>query len=160
MATTFWPFTRRRARRPPTAGGATGPVLLELLTYRRTGHSRRDACHYQAKEEREDWFARDPIERLGRHLIERGFAGPTDLEQVRTETQRSFQAAVELARRQPMPSLDDLTTDVLRLTTTFRTENDRWDFNAFDVGNQGTGLGRAARLARSIRNRVPLARST
>ena len=24
-----------------------GPVLLELLTYRRTGHSRRDACHYQ-----------------------------------------------------------------------------------------------------------------
>jgi len=24
-----------------------GPVLLELLTYRRTGHSRRDPCHYQ-----------------------------------------------------------------------------------------------------------------
>ena len=52
-----------------------GPVLLELLTYRRTGHSRRDACHYQAKEEREEWFARDPIERLGRLLIERGLAG-------------------------------------------------------------------------------------
>ncbi len=28
-----------------------GPVLLELLTYRRTGHSRRDGCHYQPKEE-------------------------------------------------------------------------------------------------------------
>ena len=43
-----------------------GPVLLELLTYRRTGHSRRDGCHYQPKEENEAWFARDPIERLGR----------------------------------------------------------------------------------------------
>ena len=81
-----------------------GPVLLELLTYRRTGHSRRDACHYQAKEEREAWFARDPIERLGRLLIERGFAGPSDLEDVRAEAQRNFQAAVELARQQPMPS--------------------------------------------------------
>ena len=100
------------SRRPPTAGGGQGPVLLELLTYRRTGHSRRDACHYQAKEEREEWFARDPIERLGRLLIERGLAGQTDLDDVRTEAQRGFQAAVELARQQPMPSPDDLTTDV------------------------------------------------
>ena len=89
-----------------------GPVLLELLTYRRTGHSRRDACHYQAKEERDEWFARDPIERLGRLLIERGLAGPSDLENIRTETQRGFQAAVELARQQPMPSPDELTTNV------------------------------------------------
>jgi TPP-dependent pyruvate/acetoin dehydrogenase alpha subunit len=89
-----------------------GPVLLELLTYRRTGHSRRDACHYQAKEEREEWFARDPIERLGRVLNERGLVGQSDLEIIHTEAQRGFQAAVELARRQPMPSTDDLTTDV------------------------------------------------
>ena len=89
-----------------------GPVLLELLTYRRTGHSRRDACHYQAKEEREEWFARDPIERLGRVLNERGLAGQSDLEIIHTEAQRGFQAAVELARRQPMPSTRDLTTDV------------------------------------------------
>jgi acetoin:2,6-dichlorophenolindophenol oxidoreductase subunit alpha len=89
-----------------------GPVLLELLTYRRTGHSRRDACHYQAKEEREEWFARDPIERLGRVLNERGLAGQSDLEIIHTEAHRGFQAAVELARRQPMPSTDELTTDV------------------------------------------------
>src|SRR5260370_1218084 len=43
-----------------------GPVLLELLTYRRTGHSRRDACNYQPQEEREEWLGRDPIARLGR----------------------------------------------------------------------------------------------
>jgi len=48
-----------------------GPVLLELLTYRRTGHSRRDACHYQPKDEREAWFARDPITRFATELLER-----------------------------------------------------------------------------------------
>ncbi len=90
-----------------------GPVLLELLTYRRTGHSRRDACHYQAKEEREAWFARDPIDRLGRLLVERGLARASELEDMRAEAQRNFQAAVELARQQPMPSVEELTTDVL-----------------------------------------------
>jgi TPP-dependent pyruvate/acetoin dehydrogenase alpha subunit len=83
------------------------------LTYRRTGHSRRDACHYQSKDEREDWFARDPIERLGQVLIERRFAMAADFERVRVETQRDIQATVELARRQPMPSVDDLIIDVL-----------------------------------------------
>ena len=48
-----------------------GPVLLELLTYRRTGHSRRDPCHYQPKDERERWAQRDPIERFAASLLER-----------------------------------------------------------------------------------------
>jgi TPP-dependent pyruvate/acetoin dehydrogenase alpha subunit len=90
-----------------------GPVLLELLTYRLTGHSRRDACHYQPKDERDEWLRRDPIDRLGRLLLDRGLAGPGELDQVRSAARARFQAAVEAARRQPMPSLDDLTTDVL-----------------------------------------------
>jgi pyruvate dehydrogenase E1 component alpha subunit len=89
-----------------------GPVLLELLTYRRTGHSRRDACHYQAKEEREEWFARDPIERLGRLMTDRGHAVQADFDAIQTEAQRSFHAAVEAARQQPMPTPEDLSTDV------------------------------------------------
>jgi pyruvate dehydrogenase E1 component alpha subunit len=89
-----------------------GPVLLELLTYRRTGHSRRDACHYQPHEERVAWFARDPIDRLAKLLIERGYADRTELDDVRASAQRRFQAAVDLARRQPMPTSDDVTTDV------------------------------------------------
>ena len=90
-----------------------GPVLLELLTYRRTGHSRRDACHYQPKEEREDWFSRDPIDRLGGLLRERGLVEQGELDQVWAQARAGFQAAVEAARRQPLPDLDDLTTDVL-----------------------------------------------
>jgi TPP-dependent pyruvate/acetoin dehydrogenase alpha subunit len=90
-----------------------GPVLLELLTYRRTGHSRRDGCHYQPKEEKESWFARDPIERLGQLLEDRGFADQAALDAVRANAQERFRAAVDEARKQPMPVLDDLTNDVL-----------------------------------------------
>jgi pyruvate dehydrogenase E1 component alpha subunit len=90
-----------------------GPVLLELLTYRRTGHSRRDACHYQPVDEREAWFARDPIERLGSLLIERGVIDEQGLDRICERIRADFQAAVARAGREPLPSIDDLTTDVL-----------------------------------------------
>ncbi len=92
---------------------ARGPVLLELLTYRRTGHSRRDACHYQPKDEREEWLRRDPIDRLGTLLRDRGWPIKQELDRVRSEVQAQFEAAVEAAKRQPLPTLEDLTTDVL-----------------------------------------------
>jgi pyruvate dehydrogenase E1 component alpha subunit len=46
--------------------GGNGPVLLELLTYRRTGHSRRDPCHYQDQRERQNWFATTRISGSGK----------------------------------------------------------------------------------------------
>jgi TPP-dependent pyruvate/acetoin dehydrogenase alpha subunit len=89
-----------------------GPVLLELLTYRRTGHSRRDTCQYQPKDERDEWFARDPIARLGRMLLDREIANQDELEGILTRIQAQFRAAVDAARQQPMPTVDDLATDV------------------------------------------------
>jgi pyruvate dehydrogenase E1 component alpha subunit len=89
-----------------------GPVLLELLTYRRTGHSRRDACHYQAKDEREAWFARDPIERFAVQLLDRGDVSQADLDAIKADVDRQITAGVENAKRAPQPTLADLTTDV------------------------------------------------
>jgi TPP-dependent pyruvate/acetoin dehydrogenase alpha subunit len=89
-----------------------GPVLLELLTYRRTGHSRRDGCHYQPREEKEAWFARDPIDRLGQLLKDRGLATEASLRDVQAKAQSQFQAAVTAARKQPLPLESDLTTGV------------------------------------------------
>jgi pyruvate/2-oxoglutarate/acetoin dehydrogenase E1 component/TPP-dependent pyruvate/acetoin dehydrogenase alpha subunit len=101
----------RRAAEDCRAG--RGPVLLELLTYRRTGHSRRDACHYQPRDERDEWFRRDPIERFGRELIARGLIDEDGLGRVKSRAVARFDAAVAEARRQPLPTLDDLETDVL-----------------------------------------------
>ena len=43
-----------------------GPTLLELVTYRITGHSRRDPCLYQPEEEKKQAVANEPIGRFGR----------------------------------------------------------------------------------------------
>ena len=93
--------------------GGKGPVLLELLTYRRTGHSRRDTCQYQPPEEREEWSRRDPIDRFAQVLIEEGLVDSSWLDQIRTRVQAEFQSAVEAARAQPLPNVDDLATEVL-----------------------------------------------
>ena len=90
-----------------------GPVLLELLTYRRTGHSRRDPCHYQPKDEREAWFAKDPIDRFVEALKSRGVIDDAGLEAIKTGIVCRFNEAVEIAKREPLPTLSDLTTDVL-----------------------------------------------
>jgi pyruvate dehydrogenase E1 component alpha subunit len=92
--------------------GGDGPVFLELLTYRRTGHSRRDPCHYQPRNERQQWAARDPIERLAEHLVAGGIASHGDLEAIRTRVSAEFSKSLERARRQPAPQPDDLWADV------------------------------------------------
>ena len=89
-----------------------GPVLLELETYRRTGHSRRDPCHYQPAEEKEFWLGRDPIERLGQALIARGEAAEESLEEIRVQAEGRFHQAVEAARQEPPPAVETLLTDV------------------------------------------------
>ena len=89
-----------------------GPVLLELQTYRVSGHSRRDPCHYQPKEERQEWARRDPIELLGRSLVGRAGIAATDLEAVQAKVLAELKAAIEEARRAPKPTVEDLTTDV------------------------------------------------
>jgi pyruvate dehydrogenase E1 component alpha subunit len=102
------------ARRAAADGRAgRGPVLLELLTYRLTGHSRRDPCHYQPKEEREAWLGRDPIQRFAARLQERGDVSAADLEAVSTRVQARIEEAVAKSRLAPQPTLADLETDVL-----------------------------------------------
>ena len=89
-----------------------GPVLLELETYRRCGHSRRDACLYQDKDEREAWLKRDPIEILGRSLIQRNDINESDLDQIQTRVDKQIACAIETAQQAPKPLIADLTTNV------------------------------------------------
>lgn len=89
-----------------------GPVLLELLTYRRTGHSRRDPGHYQPQEEREEWFARDPIERFAEVLLKRGDVQAADLETIKARVDQQLSEAVAKAQNAPQPTVDELLTNV------------------------------------------------
>jgi len=95
-----------------TCRAAEGPVFLELLTYRRVGHSRRDACHYQPKEEREGWLAKDPIELFAQRLKGQGMIDDAGLEAIKARILQQCNEAVEVARRAPLPGVEELTTDV------------------------------------------------
>ena len=89
-----------------------GPVLLEFLTYRRTGHSRRDPCHYQPKEERAVWSANDPIVRFSQALLVGGSADLGDLDRIKAKVDDEIERAVEEAKVAPQPVSSDLLTDV------------------------------------------------
>jgi pyruvate dehydrogenase E1 component alpha subunit len=89
-----------------------GPVLIELLTYRRTGHSRRDPCLYQPKEERSAWSQNDPITRFAEALLADGNVDQVDLDQIQARVDEEIEYAVEKAKVAPQPVIDDLLTDV------------------------------------------------
>jgi TPP-dependent pyruvate/acetoin dehydrogenase alpha subunit len=89
-----------------------GPAFLELRTYRRTGHSRRDPCHYQPKAEREEWATKDPILRMAETLTSQGTIDDAGLKEIDDRILQQFHAAVEIAKREPLPTVQDLTTDV------------------------------------------------
>ncbi len=89
-----------------------GPVLLELLTYRTTGHSRRDPCNYQPPEERRYWAERDPIRTFGENLLAGGVAGQGELDEIHARITQQITSDIERARQEPEPALADLTKDV------------------------------------------------
>jgi 2-oxoisovalerate dehydrogenase E1 component len=59
-----------------------GPVLLDVLTYRYSGHSPSDASSYRTKEEVEAWENQDCIASFGKQLIEAKAAKQADLDAV------------------------------------------------------------------------------
>ncbi len=90
-----------------------GPVLLELLTYRITGHSRRDPCHYQPKEERDEALRLEPIGRFARRLgAERPDISAADLAAVSAAVGQRLVAAIEVGRNAPPPRVEEVLTDV------------------------------------------------
>ena len=90
-----------------------GPVFLEFETYRRCGHSRRDPNHYQARDERQSWLARDPIDLFADRLTTRTDVTGADLDAVRASVEARIERAVEAGVTAPQPTMEDLTTDVL-----------------------------------------------
>lgn len=74
-----------------------GPVLLDVLTYRYSGHSPSDASSYRSKEEVEAWEQADSISWYGQELIRSGIAEEHQLEEIRRETTDLMSWALKLA---------------------------------------------------------------
>jgi len=94
------------------ARGGGGPTLIELMTYRITGHSRRDPCLYQPEDERKQALESEPIGRYRRHLTEGGFADQDALTAIDNELDAEIESAVEAAIAAPFPKPEDTLEDL------------------------------------------------
>ena len=102
--------TAREAAERARSGG--GPTLIELLTYRITGHSRRDPCLYQPEEERKQALANEPIGRFARDLLAGGVADQKALDAITEDAKAEVEAAVTRAMKDPEPLPEDTLQDM------------------------------------------------
>lgn len=74
-----------------------GPVLLDTLTYRISGHSPSDASSYRSKEEIEAWQEEDSILTYGQTLIKSGLAGKEELDDITTRAKELLTHILKLS---------------------------------------------------------------
>ncbi len=74
-----------------------GPVLLETVTYRYSGHSPSDADSYRTQEEKEAWMAHDSIQGFKADLVLSGLASEADFAAIDEFVISTITEAVRLA---------------------------------------------------------------
>ena len=74
-----------------------GPVLLDTLTYRISGHSPSDASSYRTPEEIKLWQQADSIETYGDYLVNNKAADKSELDALRENIQAKLIEVVKLA---------------------------------------------------------------
>jgi len=74
-----------------------GPVLLDTITYRISGHSPSDASSYRTKEEIEEWQKNDSIAEFSQYLLKHSIISESDLAAMRNEIHSTIFEAVKLA---------------------------------------------------------------
>ena len=74
-----------------------GPVLLDVLTYRYSGHSPSDASSYRSKEEIEAWEEQDCIVSYGKELIKAGIATQQELDDIKADITELMKYSMTLA---------------------------------------------------------------
>lgn len=72
-------------RRKKDSAATDGPVLLDVVTYRFSGHSPSDSSSYRSKEEIEAWEAQDSIITFGKQLVEAGVCKQDELDAIKAD---------------------------------------------------------------------------
>ena len=74
-----------------------GPVLLETITYRFSGHSPSDASSYRLKEEIDAWQAIDPLVAYAQELIDEGLLTEDAIAENKADVTKAMTQAFRLA---------------------------------------------------------------
>lgn len=84
-----------------------GPSILEAMTYRLTGHNRRDPCNYMPEDERERAYANDPLRRFEDYVTSTGRIDKSTVEALMVELEAILEGAVETAAAADPPAPQD-----------------------------------------------------
>ncbi len=84
-------------RKKQTLQEGLGPVLLDTITYRISGHSPSDASSYRSKEEVEHWQAADSLRSYHERMVESGVLSADVLDAAQRDVQEAVFSMFELA---------------------------------------------------------------
>jgi len=100
----------------------TGPLVLEMNTYRYVGHSMSDPdTTYRTRDEKDKVRqTNDPINKVRSRLLDNQLATEEELKQIETDIKKEIDDAVEHAKAAAWPPLDDTYTDVYTHPTPVR----------------------------------------
>lgn len=94
-----------------------GPVLLDTVTYRISGHSPSDASSYRSKEEIERWQQADSIRAFRSKLVENHIVGEDTLDAARASVEATifemFQLAIDLEKSPRVAADSELVGSVM-----------------------------------------------
>ena len=85
-----------------------GPALLDVVTYRMSGHSPSDASSYRSKEEMALWEEADCVKKFGDYLLENGAITETGVETMKEQVVARISSAMKLAIDDSVSPLCDL----------------------------------------------------
>ena len=87
-----------------------GPVFLDVVTYRISGHSPSDSSSYRTKEEIDEWQEADSIMTFGRQMVEAKVATQKELDaiwaKVREDMTRNLKLAIDDNVSKHIPLMD------------------------------------------------------
>lgn len=98
------------------ARAGDGPTLLEMKTYRYSGHSRADPGTYRPDGELDAWKQRDPIDILRTRLLERGDATDQEVSDLDVRVEERVAQAVAAVLASPPPDVAEMMRHVTATT--------------------------------------------
>jgi 2-oxoisovalerate dehydrogenase E1 component alpha subunit len=91
------------------------PVIIETMSYRLGAHSTSDdPSSYRHADEEEIWRQKDPILRMKKWLLDRGWWSDQQDHQLKTQYKKEILDALKSQEKRPSPPLSDLITDVYK----------------------------------------------
>jgi len=88
------------ARKKQVLEAKNGPVLLDTVTYRFSGHSPSDASSYREKAEVEAWQKHDSLHAFAQELVDAKICSRTEIDQLRAQAEdvvfKAFKKAVDM----------------------------------------------------------------